>query len=579
MSRYLRGAFCGRLLTGTIVTPAGALWTSRLPTRVRLSDGEALDSFLERLATVNGLFPTELLRLLTAPDKAGTPSAAFLVVKPDPLIVGRIAELSGVDEAPVRHASLLRFGAGLPYWLDRLDPRRRHTFRQVVSQGWFPGLGSQVCPMCLGANGIWELSWRLPILAVCSEHRVFMVTECAACGGRFRRHRRLPLRPFVSQEQPCGNSIGLGNRCQHSVLSHKPQVCPPTVFDSLQVIREALSGQSVPMLGARTEPRTYLAEIRHLASLLIHLISQPRGLDYAAWAKHVKTEAAQRGATLGGPRWGFSPPQSAVVRGHALGEAHTILSQTSLEGATALLRPWLDCIADQPNGPSTWLLNRSTRTMTMERLIRAAVASNHHVGRRLKRLRGSPALTPSSVPQMLDIDIFRDIFAPMLGGYERTGRMYASLCILRAIASVPSWSAAAAAIGLEPDVGVRTARAASIRMRVSPEVFADAVHRASYLLFPGRDFRLRETRIRALAKDPDLWWESWRTSMSPSRRSTSLPYAITWMWCEVGQAPICTSPAWAGPITPRARDSYDVFRKSISPAAQHDLRTLVLAGS
>lgn len=562
------------------MTPAGGLvGTSRLPTRVRLRDGEALDSFLERLATVNDLFPTELLRLLTTPDNAGTPSAAFLVVKPDPLIVGRISELSGVDEGPVRRASLLRFGAGLPYWLDGLDPRRRHTFRQVVSQGWFPGLGSQACPMCLGASGIWELSWRLPLIAVCSEHRVFMVTECSACGGRFRTHRRMPLRPFVSQEQPCGNSVSFGARCEHSVLKHNPQACPPAVFDSIQAIGEALSGQSIPMLGALTDPRAYLVELRHLASLLIHLISQPRGLDFAGWAEGVQAEGPRRGAPLGGRHWGFSPPLSSVVRGHALADTHAILSQTSLDGAVTLLLPWLDCIPDLPDGPSTWLLNRSTRTVTMERLIRTTVASKHHVGRRLKLIRGSPALSPSSVPQLLDAHIFRDIFAPMLGGYERTGRMYASLCILRAIAPVPSWAAAAVAIGLDPDVGVRTARAASGRMHASPEEFAAAVHRATYLLFPGRDFRRRESRVRALAEHPDTWWESWRTSTSPSRRPTSLPYAITWMWCEVAQAPIGTSPAWAGLLTARLRDSYDVFRKSISPAAQHDLRALVLAGS
>lgn len=552
--------------------------TGRLPARVRLREGEALDGFLERLATVNDFLPTELLRLLTAPDDAGSPTAAFLMIKPDPLIVERIARLSGVDEESIRSASLLRFGAGLPLRLENLDPRRRHTYRQVVSQGWFPGLGTQACPMCLGESGVWELQWRLPIIAACNEHQVFLVTECAECGGRFRTHRRMPLRPFVSQKQPCGNSVGFGNWCEHSVLSHKTDDCPPTVLESVQVIQEALSGQQVPMLGSLTDPRTYLAETRHLATLLIHLLAQPRGADFAPWAEGIHAEAAQRAAALGGPRWGFRPPHSAVVRGHALAEAHVILSQTTLENAAAFLVPWLGCIADEPDGPSTWLLNRSTRTPTMERLIRTAVAGKHHVGRRFKGIRGSPVLRPSSIPQMLDAKIFRDIFASMLGGYERTGRMYASLCILRAVEPVPSWSAAALAIGLEPEVGVRTARAASTRMRVAPAVFADAVCRATYLLFPGRDFRGREARVRALARNPDAWWEHWRTSMSPSRRRTSLPYAVAWMWCEVAQAPFRTSPGWVELITTRHRDSYDVFRKSISSAAQHDLRALMIAG-
>lgn len=570
-------AHASRTMSEPLVTTPDT--TGRLPARVRLVDGEALDGFLERLATVNDLLPTKLLRLLTDADEEGAPSAAFLTVKPDPLIVKRIARLSGVGEQSVRRASLLRFGAGLPYWLDRLDPRRRHTFRQVVSQGWFPGLGTQVCPICLGVKGIWALHWRLPIIAVCSEHQVFLVTECAECGCRFRTHRRTPLRPFISHAQPCGNPVGSGDHCEHSVLRHKPRACPPALFDSTQAIGQALSGQPVPMLGALADPRTYLAEIRHLASLLIHLLAQPLGLGVTPWAEQVQIEAAQRAAPVAGPHWAFSPPQSAIVRGHALAEAHAILGQTTSDAAITLLIPWLDCIRDQPNGPSTWLLNRSTRTVTMERLIRGVVASRHHVGRRLKETRGSSALSPCSVPQMLDVDIFRHYFAAMLGGYERTGRMYASLCILRAIAPVASWSAAAAAIDLEPEVGVRTARAASGRMRASPEEFAAAVHRATYLLFPGRDFRRREAAVRALAQDPDTWWENWRTSTSPARQQTSLPYAIAWMWCEVAQAPIHTSPGWAGPFTTRRRDSYDVFRKSISLAAQHDLRALVLSDS
>lgn len=73
------------------------------------------------------------------------------------------------------------------------------------------------------------------------------------------------------------------------------------------------------------------------------------------------------------------------------------------------------------------------------------------------------------------------------------------------------------------------------------------------------------------------WWARWRTSMSPSRRPTSLPYTITWMWFEVAQAPFRTSPGGVEPITTRHRDSYELFGKAISPAAQHDLRALVIA--
>ena len=95
--------------------PSGAL-----PARVRLGDHESLDGFTERLATLNDLLPPQLLRLLTAPEDLGCPSSAFLMIKPDPLIVDRIVRLSGVDAEAVRQASLLRFGAGLPFRFDGL---------------------------------------------------------------------------------------------------------------------------------------------------------------------------------------------------------------------------------------------------------------------------------------------------------------------------------------------------------------------------------------------------------------------------------------------------------------------------
>lgn len=551
----------------------------RLPARVGIGDRESLDSFLERLAIANDQSPPALLRQLTAPDESGSPSAAFLMIKPDPLIVGRIARVSGVDDEAVRRATLLQFGAGLPFRFDGLDPRQRHTFRRVVAQGWFPPFGTQICPLCLGADGIWALHWRLPIVAVCTEHRVFLVTECAGCGGRFRTHRHAPLRPFVSREQPCGNPMGVRNPCRHSAISHGPQPCPAAVFDTAQAIRDALAGQPVAMLGGVTDPGTYLAEIRHLATLLLHILSKPQGPRLAAWAEGLHVDAALRTTSRRGPRWGISPPVSSRVRGHALAEAHAILGNTSLEQAAAALVPWLGCIAEEPNGPSAWLMNRTTRTATMERLIRAAAARGHHVGRRLTTIRGNTALGPSSVPQMMDTDIYRDVFAPMLGGYERTGRLYASLCVLRAVAPVASWAEAATAIGLEPQFGVRAARTASLRMRVSPSVFADAVCRVTYRLPATRSFRRREARVRALAHDPSAWFDRWRTSMSPARRPPSLPYAITWMWCEVAQGLLDTSPAWTDPLTRQRTASYRAFRKPIPLAAQHDLRSLALVNS
>lgn len=565
-------------LCRTAGTVGGAAVATRglLPSRPALDERESLDSFLERLAIANGLSPPHVLRLLTVAEHSGSPSAAFMMIKPDPLIISRIASLSGVDEASVAHATLLRFDNGLPLYLDGLDPLRRHTFRHVVTQGWFPQFGSQACPLCLAEDGIWTLEWRLPLAATCPRHGVFLTTHCTGCGHRFRTHRYSPLRPLAGPQQFCANPVGLRNPCRQSVLRHIPETAPPQVLSTATILAEALAGETVPMLGKRVDPRLLLAEIRHLATLLLHLLSRPDGPQVRNWAEVLHAEARERTTNRRGPRWGISPPQSAVVRGHVLTEATDILQQAHVEDAATLLGPWLDLIAEAGNGPSAWLVNRTTRTPTMDRLINATVRQHHHVGRRLNKARRSESLHESTIPQLIDTDIYNACFDEMLGGYEWTGRLYVSLCMVRIVADVANWSDAAVSIGLAPAIGARAARAASARMRVSPKVFADAVNAAMDMLSCSRNFREHEARVRALARDPGGWFETWRTTTTPHRRPTSSPYAITWMWTEVAQGLLDASPAWPAPPAREIKATYRVFRDRLPEPGQAALRSLVL---
>jgi TniQ len=550
-----------------------------LPCRVSLADGESLDGFLERLASANGLLPSQLLRLLAALPGSAKPTMAFLMFKPDPVLIDRVTRLSGVERRCVENATLARFGSGLPFHLDGFHPCRRHSFRQVVAQGWFPQFGSQVCPECVAHEGIWRVVWRLPILAVCVHHGVFLTTQCAGCGKRFRTHRHSPLRPIVGPSHPCGNPIGLRNPCRHSVLAHVSRPAPPDVIDAAQAVEQALGGQPVYMLGGQADPRLYLAELRHVATLLLHLLGRPGGSSFVDWAGELHREAVARTTQRRGPRWGISPPHSAVLRGNVLAEAHQILSQPSLEDAATRLAPWVELIADMPNGPSGWLMNRTKRTATMEQLITATVADHHHVGRRLDRLHCEQSPPTAAIPQLIDADIYHEFFGAMLGGYEWTGRMYVSLCLVRAVTHTVSWSDAAMQIGLDPGIGVRTARAASLRMQCTAATFAHAVDRVKHVLPGDRDFRRRESRVRALAAESCQWYETWRTSMTPSRRLSSLPHAVTWMWCEVAQGSLDGSPTMVGPPRRAVKAAYRAFCERLAVSAQDALRSLVLSGA
>ncbi len=547
-----------------------------LPFRVDLGQDESLDGFLERLAYANGLRPTEILRRIKTMSGPAAPTTAFLTFKPDPQLIDRVQRLSGIDAISLTNATLERFDSGLPLYLKELDPSERHTFRQVVTQGWFPQFGSQACAECIAQEGIWRLEWRLPIVATCIRHGTFLTAQCAGCGQRFRTHRHAVLRPILDASQPCGNSLGLRTRCRHPMSAHARLPADPRVLATARQIDHALRAEPTAMLGEPTDPRLYLAELRHLATLLLHLLSRPGGVAYVDWADDIHREAITRTTELRGPRWGISPPSSAEVRGRVLAEAQAVLEQDSLDAAADRLAPWLALIDDTPNGPTVWLRNRTKRTPTMGRLIGASLAHRHHVGRRLGNTAAVYLISPRAIPQLLDVDIYSDFFSGMLGSYEWTGRMYVSLCLARAATNASTWAEASSAIGLNPTLGMKAARAASSRRRVSPEVFTSAVRAAEHVLPRNRDFRERESRVRTLAEPSSTGREEWCTAVSPNRKRNSWSYALTWMWCEVAQGPLDTSPAW--PVAPSSavKAAYRAFAARLTPSTQEELRSLAL---
>jgi hypothetical protein len=542
-----------------------------LPSRPALDATEALDGYLERLAEANGISTASLHKLILKALSADTLALAFLMVRPQPAAIRAIAGFGGVDRAALRAATLMRYGGGLPLHLEGLEPRQPHTYRRLVAQGWFPPHGSQACPMCLAHDGIWRLEWRLPLVTVCRIHEVDLVTECGACRRRFRIRRHSPMRPRVGPEQPCGNPIGSQRHCDWPILAARCQPSEPNAVTAANTVALALAGQRVDMLGRNVDPRIFLAELRHVATMLLHLLTAAGNS-----ATLIRAETVSRTAELRGPRWGISPPRSAPLRGRALAEANAILGQSTLTEAGARLASRLAPIAGVPNGPSGWLINRTTRTATTQHLIAAALSGRHHVGRRLNQMRIQQPLAVSAIPQLLDLELFLEFFDGMLGSYQRTARLYVSLCLARSVTAVKNWSTAAAQLGLDPAIGRRTAHAASRRMRTTPEAFADSVHRTLSVLPRNRNFRERESRVVALASGHTDWFDRWRISSTPTRRPASLPYAITWMWCVPAQGSLDASPAWQNSVTTRAKAGYREFCDRLAPAAAAGLQSLIL---
>jgi hypothetical protein len=192
------------------------------------------------------------------------------------------------------------------------------------------------------------------------------------------------------------------------------------------------------------------------------------------------------------------------------------------------------------------------------------------------RISGGEEISPTAIPQLIDRDIYRKFFDGMLGSHEWTGQLYVSLCVSKTVTPIVNWSEAAVRIGLDAKVGARTAHTVDAQMRVSPVTFAEAVEHAKRALPRNRDFRGLESKVRALHRNPAMWFEPWRTATSPPRKQCTLPYAITWMWCEVAQGSLDSSPAWTGAHARNAKAAYRSFRAAMPLSAQRDLRSLVV---
>ncbi|MCF8604281.1 TniQ family protein [Gordonia sp. HY442] len=534
-----------------------------LPARIAIDPRESLDSYLERIALVNDLTTRNLVRMLKEDRDGSSPSTAFMLVRPSDDLVGRITSLTGLSAAAVENSTLMRYDGGTPLTLDGFDPLDRASYRAIVCQGWFPRHGTQLCPLCLSHDGIWQLSWKLPVSTVCPDHGVYLVAECSSCGNRFRTRHYSPLRPLIDEHQPCGNPLGFSAACRHSILREKPTPASGGAMQTATRVTAAIQGEETSVLNAVLAPPAYLAEVRNLTTLLLHLASRARAQESVDWAGELQAEAAGRTTELRGPRWGIQPPTSAVVRGQALAEADGILASPEIADAVARLAEWFDLISDVPEGPRGWIVNRTAPSPVLGRLVMQVLSARRHVGLQIDHHDALTNLPLSAIPQLLDEHTYRRHFGGMLTTQESTGRLYASLCIARAQRPGSTWSAAAASISLDPDIGRRTARAASTRLTASPREIADAANMAAKELSHRRDYRALERQVIKLANTPDTWFADWARSASPRRRAVALPYAVTWMWCEAAQGVLDTSPAWPPPVTRQSKAAYRVFRDTL----------------
>ncbi|NDO90134.1 TniQ family protein [Cellulosimicrobium composti] len=536
---------------------------SGLPVRSQPAADQCVTDWLEHVAEDNGLLTTQLESALRR--DGGT--TRFLAVKPDPRTVTTITNLTGAPQAKVTAGTLSRFD-GTAVDLDGLDPRRWSSWRTVAGRGWFRLRGTAACPACLAATGLWRTAWRLPTVTVCIEHSCYLLEPCPGCGRRFADHPHEPLRHGAGTR--CLNPIGERAVCDVDVAT-----LGTTTADADDVTRQerhdlACTGTAVLTLGELSPAKEYLADVRHLAVLLLHLATQSHDNRLASWVDPIRKEARETGRA----RWHLSPPTDPLVRSGVLTTADHILTAPTVHEAADLLAPWIETAPTGTESRLAWLADRTTMTPALTRLTMAALAPHQRISTHLRRTNtsGDPARIPQVVPEPLYRRHATHLFTTDKG---ETNRLFLSMCLARQTGAA-TWADAAELLGLDGDLGTRTARSVSARSRPDPRHLATAVDmiRASLT----GSYREREQQVRALTGS-DAWFERWADEQRPGTRATSHPYAVTYLWCVHAGGLSSSSPAWATPPPRLVRVAYRQFAASLRPPAAAALLALMRSRS
>lgn len=568
-SRY-RVAAAVRTRTGgrwpTRSSPADPAAAPALPVTVIRRPGESLESWLEHVADANGCSTATLMAAIRGGDPAST---RFLTLSPSPAAARRIAQLTRTTVDTVTGGALAAVDQ-VAVDLTGLDHADRHSYRQVAARGWTPAHGTQACPSCLRDHQMWRLVWRLPLVTACLDHQVVLISGCPRCGRPFRDQQHSPLRR-VGAATVCGNPTGPDptRPCRQDLATLRTAAVDATTLYSQYRIHAALVGIDTAVLGQPADPRSYLTDLRHLATLLLHLAGRPGSQHLAGWTSQLQAETDARSGTRG-PRWGLRPPEDPALRGAVLAAADRVLTAPDLQQAGARLTPWLELTPTSPEGVLGWLADRTVMTPLLTRLVLTGRSPHRRLSHRLDTT--TPTVADLIlIPQLLPDHLYQQHLAGLFDCRPDTVRLYATLCLARPLTEVASWSAAAEALGLPARLGAATARAASAGRLDGPDRYLDALHHTAQRL-PGRNYRDLEQAI-ARRQSQSRWFTGWAHRHRSGTRRGSRGHAVTWLWINAAHGHPDTSPAWPGEPTARDRASYRRFADSLTDHQQQALRS------
>lgn len=313
----------------------------------------------------------------------------------------------------------------------------------------------------------------------------------------------------------CGNPLGAGptKQCQHDLATIPTTAASQDVLALQRRVDAALAGQAVPVLGQPVKAAAYLTDLRHLTTLVLHLAGQPSAARLAPWVSNLAEEADARRRDRG-PRWGLRPPERPGLRAEALATADGILAAPDVDMAAARLSPWTGLTPITNDGPLGWLAYRTVLTPTLTRLAMAARAPHRRLSHHLdNHLGGRMPINLNLVPQVIPHAQYLEHLDGATSS-EDTVRLFASLSLARLHPDVTTWAAAAEALNMPGQMGVRCARACSATMLISADEWTSRIWRAAEKT-ERRDYRATDAEV-ARRLDSWRWLEEWRRHCRPA---------------------------------------------------------------
>lgn len=318
-----------------------------LPIRVAPMTGEALDSWLERIAhRTHAAFGDVLLAVGLNSHRANTTSTWIVQLREED--AQSISTATGVAVDILEAMTLAHFSERALRIKDSGSVLSR-TFP------WGRACGSRFCPLCLkGSAGGWQLSWRLGWTFACTEHGCLLADACPECGA-VQRRRSHP-----------GGIIPNSGACAHhftNAVGRRPARCgadlteaPATTFDidhpavhAQRVVDAVIDGDTACFGAYRISPQpriSVLSDIRAVAGRVLAYATpeELRGLVpddlHAAYLEATRYRIDGSGIARAESKPGLAAPARAVSAAVGVLAALSSLEVSDVAGAGDELR-WL----------------------------------------------------------------------------------------------------------------------------------------------------------------------------------------------------------------------------------------------